>query len=99
LLIGSLGTGKSHIAPPLGVQAAEHHRKKVRFFATVDLVNAPEQEKAAKRLTSLPIGYCVSILSSSMSWDICRSAPQAVRCCSISSANSTSARASSSPPI
>ena len=30
----------------LGVQAIEHHRKKVRFFSTVDLVNALEQEKA-----------------------------------------------------
>ena len=28
------------------MQAVEHHRKKVRFFATVDLVNALEQEKA-----------------------------------------------------
>ena len=28
------------------MQAVEHYRKKVRFFATVDLVNALEQEKA-----------------------------------------------------
>ena len=33
----------------LGVQAVEHHRRKVRFFATVDLVNALEQEKAANK--------------------------------------------------
>ena len=46
VLIGGPGTGKSHIATALGVQAVEHHRKKVRFFATVDLVNALEQEKA-----------------------------------------------------
>ena len=32
-------------ATALGVQAVEHHRKKVRFFSTVDLVNALEQEK------------------------------------------------------
>lgn len=43
------GTGKSHIATALGVQAVEHHRKKVRFFSTVDLVNALEQEKTANR--------------------------------------------------
>ena len=37
VLIGGPGTGKTHIATALGVQAVEHHRKKVRFFATVDL--------------------------------------------------------------
>ena len=46
VLIGGPGTGKTHIATALGIQAAEHHRKKVRFFSTVDLVNALEQEKA-----------------------------------------------------
>jgi len=49
VLIGGPGTGKSHIATALGVQAAEHHRKKTRFFATVDLVNALEQEKAMNK--------------------------------------------------
>jgi DNA replication protein DnaC len=49
VLIGGPGTGKSHIATALGVQAVEHHRKKVRFFSTVDLVNALEQEKAINR--------------------------------------------------
>ena len=33
-------------ATALGVQAVEHHRKKVRFFSTVELVNTLEQEKA-----------------------------------------------------
>ena len=49
VLIGGPGTGKSHIATALGVQAVEHHRKKVRFFSTVDLVNALEQEKTLNR--------------------------------------------------
>lgn len=49
VLIGGPGTGKSHIATALGVQAVEHHRKKVRFFSTVDLVNALEQEKTSNR--------------------------------------------------
>lgn len=53
VLIGGPGTGKSHIATALGVQAVEHHRKKVRFFSTVDLVNALEQEKAANRAGQL----------------------------------------------
>jgi DNA replication protein DnaC len=49
VLIGGPGTGKTHIATALGIQAAEHHRKKVRFFSTVDLVNALEQEKALNK--------------------------------------------------
>lgn len=46
VLIGGPGTGKTHIATALGVQAVEHHRKKVRFFSTIELVNLLEQEKA-----------------------------------------------------
>jgi DNA replication protein DnaC len=46
VLIGGPGTGKTHIATALGVQAVEHHRKKVRFLSTVELVNTLEQEKA-----------------------------------------------------
>ena len=40
------GAGKTHIATALGVQAIEHHKKRARFFSTVELVNALEQEKA-----------------------------------------------------
>jgi DNA replication protein DnaC len=36
----------THIATALGVQAIEHHKKRARFFSTVELVNALEQEKA-----------------------------------------------------
>ena len=46
VLIGGPGTGKTHIATAIGVHAIEHLRKKVRFYSTVDLVNALEQEKA-----------------------------------------------------
>ena len=46
VLIGGPGTGKTHVATALGVQAVEHHRKKVRFFSTIELVNLLEQEKA-----------------------------------------------------
>ena len=53
VLIGGPGTGKTHIATALGVQAVEHHRKKVRFFSTVDLVNALEQEKAVNKAGQL----------------------------------------------
>jgi DNA replication protein DnaC len=46
VLIGGPGTGRTHIATALGVQAVEHHRKRTRFFSTIELVNALEQEKA-----------------------------------------------------
>ena len=49
VLVGGPGTGKTHVASALGVQAIEHHRKRVRFFSTVELVNALEQEKAQGR--------------------------------------------------
>lgn len=45
VLIGGPGTGKTHIATALGIQAIEHYRRKVRFFSTIELVNALEQEK------------------------------------------------------
>ncbi|WP_026479640.1 IS21-like element helper ATPase IstB [Ahrensia sp. 13_GOM-1096m] len=45
VLIGGPGTGKTHAATAVGVQAAEHYRRKVRFFSTIELVNALEQEK------------------------------------------------------
>jgi DNA replication protein DnaC len=53
VLIGGPGTGKTHIATALGIQAVEHHRKKVRFFSTVDLVNALEQEKTMNKAGQL----------------------------------------------
>ncbi|MBN9432808.1 MAG: IS21-like element helper ATPase IstB [Bosea sp.] len=46
VLIGGPGTGKTHIATALGVHAVEHHHRRVRFFSTIELVNALEQEKA-----------------------------------------------------
>ncbi|KKL04157.1 hypothetical protein LCGC14_2618900 [marine sediment metagenome] len=46
VLIGGPGTGKTHVATAIGVQAVEHHRRKVRFFSTIELVNVLEQEKA-----------------------------------------------------
>ncbi len=49
VLIGGTGTGKTHLATALGVSGISHWCKRVRFFSTVDLVNALEQEKAAGR--------------------------------------------------
>ncbi len=47
VLIGGTGTGKTHLATALGVEAVTHHGKRVRFYSTVELVNTLEQEKAA----------------------------------------------------
>jgi DNA replication protein DnaC len=46
VLIGGPGTGKTHLATALGMEAIVRHNKRVRFFSTVDLVNALELEKA-----------------------------------------------------
>ena len=45
--IGGPGTGKTHLATALGVSGISRHGRRVRFYSTVDLVNALEQEKAA----------------------------------------------------
>ena len=44
-MIGGPGTGKTHIATAIGVEAIVHHHRRVRFLSTVELVNALEQEK------------------------------------------------------
>lgn len=46
VFIGGPGTGKTHMATAIGVEAIQKHGKRVRFFSTVELVNALEQEKA-----------------------------------------------------
>ena len=45
VLIGGPGTGKTHIATALGVEAIVHHHRRVRFLSSVELVNALEREK------------------------------------------------------
>lgn len=46
VLIGGPGTGKTHLATAIGVQAIQHHHYRVRFLSTIELVNQLEQEKA-----------------------------------------------------
>jgi DNA replication protein DnaC len=49
VLVGGPGTGKTHLATAIGVSGITRHGKRVRFYSTVDLVNALEQEKAQGR--------------------------------------------------
>lgn len=49
VLVGGPGSGKSHLATAIGVSGIMHHGKRVRFYSTVDLANALEQEKAEGR--------------------------------------------------
>ena len=46
VFVGGPGSGKSHLATAIGVSGITQHGKRVRFYSTVDLVNALEQEKA-----------------------------------------------------
>lgn len=47
LIGGTGGTGKSHLATALAVSGITQHGKRVRFFSTIEMVNALELEKAA----------------------------------------------------
>ena len=46
VVLGGSGTGKTHLATAMGISGLTRHGKRVRFYSTVDLVNALEQEKA-----------------------------------------------------
>jgi DNA replication protein DnaC len=46
VFVGGPGTGKTHLATAIGISGITKHGKRVRFYSTVDLVNALEQEKA-----------------------------------------------------
>ena len=46
VFIGGPGTGKSHLATALGIAGITQRGLRVRFYCTVDLVNALEAEKA-----------------------------------------------------
>jgi len=49
VFIGGPGTGKTHLSTAIGVAGITRHSKRVRFYSTVDLVNALEREKAEGR--------------------------------------------------
>jgi DNA replication protein DnaC len=62
VLIGGPGTGKTHVATAIGIQIIEHHRRKARFFSTIELVNALEQEKARGKAGQIAEGLMRSDL-------------------------------------
>ena len=47
VFVGGPGTGKTHLATALVVEAIQQHRYRARFFSTIELVNALELEKQA----------------------------------------------------
>jgi DNA replication protein DnaC len=53
VLVGGPGTGKTHLATSLGIEGIRAHGKRVRFFSTVELVNALELEKAQNKAGQL----------------------------------------------
>jgi DNA replication protein DnaC len=53
VLIGGPGTGKTHLATALGVEAVRTHGQRVRFYTTTELVTALELEKATGRTGQL----------------------------------------------
>jgi DNA replication protein DnaC len=53
VLIGGTGTGKTHLATALGIAAVTRHGKRVRFYSTIELVNALEHEKTLGKAVRL----------------------------------------------
>ena len=47
VFVGGPGTGKTHLATAIAVQAIQHHHYRVCFLSTIELVNQLEQEKQA----------------------------------------------------
>ena len=56
VLVGGPGTGKTHLATAIGVASITRAAKRVRFYSTVDLVNALEQEKAQGKAGRIALG-------------------------------------------
>ena len=97
-LVGGTGTGKTHLAIAIARNCIRAGSRG-RFFTTVDLVNQLEAEARAGRQGRIADHLTGSTSSSSTNSDISPSPSPAVSCSSISSAASTSAPRSSSPPI
>jgi DNA replication protein DnaC len=53
VFISGPGTGKTHLASAIAVEAVQRYGKRVRFYSTAELVNLLEAEKAAGRAGNL----------------------------------------------
>lgn len=49
MFIGGRGTGNTHVATSLGIEAIQHDAQRVRFFLIVEFVNYLVVEKAASK--------------------------------------------------
>ena len=65
VLVGGPGTGKTHLATAIGVAGITQHGRRVRFYSTVDLVNALEQEKTQGQGRAASPTACCAWISSS----------------------------------
>ncbi len=83
MLVGGPGTGKTHLATALGISGLTRHSKRVRFYSTVDLVNALEQEKTQGRAGRIAMSLARMDLVVLDELATCRSARPEARCCSI----------------
>ncbi len=64
--VGGPGHGKTHLATAISVAAITRHGKRVRFYSTVDLVNALEQEKVQDKAGRLPPS--TTVLEGNVAW-------------------------------
>jgi DNA replication protein DnaC len=58
VLVGGTGTGKTHLATALGIEAVTRYTKRVRFYSTVELVNTldhVERPTSALHLTRVTL--------------------------------------------
>ena len=95
VLIGGTGTGKTHLATALGIEAVTHYNKRVRFYPTVELVNTLEQEKAGGRAGRLAYQLMHLDLVILDELGTCRFRNRAARCSFTCCLSSTSTPASS----
>ena len=83
VFIGGPGTGKTHLATAIGVQAIMRHQLRVRCFSAIELVNQLESEKTHGKPGKSPTGSSMQTSLSSTNSATCRSHRPAGRCCSI----------------
>ena len=90
VFIGGPGTGKTHLATAIGIEAIQKQGRRVRFFSTVELVNALEHEKASGRQGQLAyrLMYVDLVVLDELGY--LPSARPVVPCCFICSRSSTS---------